>query len=55
MKQTITLDTKEVRCIIAKFLGLKEEDVIPNRYSFAVQNISAEEINKKIMECSKGE
>ncbi|MDO5448959.1 MAG: hypothetical protein Q4F70_05065 [Clostridia bacterium] len=48
MKQTITLETKEVRSIIAKFLGLKEDDVIPNRYSFAVQNISAEEIEKKL-------
>ena len=48
MKTTVTLESKDVREIIAKFLGIKIEDVIPQRYSFTVANMSAEEIEKKI-------
>lgn len=48
MKTTVTLDSKDVREIIAKFLGIKIEDVIPQRYSFSIANMSAEEIEKKI-------
>ena len=48
MKTTVQLDTKDIREIIAKFLQIPSEDVIPNRYSFSVANISAEEIEKKI-------
>ena len=48
MKTQITLEAKEVRKIIAKFLEIKEEDVIPNRYSFGVTEITAEEIEKKL-------
>lgn len=48
MKTTVQLDSKDVREIIAKFLGIKVDDVIPNRYSFSVANMSAEEIEKKI-------
>lgn len=48
MKTTVTLDSKDVREIIAKYLGIKIEDVIPRRYSFTVANMSAEEIEKKI-------
>lgn len=48
MKTTVTLETKDVREIIAKFLGVKIEDVIPNRYSFGVANMSAEEIEQRI-------
>ena len=48
MKSTVQLETKEVRIIIAKFLDVPVEDVIPGRYSFSVINLSAEEIEKKI-------
>lgn len=48
MKTTVQLESKDVREIIAKFLGIKVDDVIPNRYSFSVANMSAEEIEKKI-------
>ena len=48
MKMTIQLDNKDVREIIAKFLQIPVEDVIPNRYSFSVANMSAEDIGKKI-------
>ncbi|MBR5541919.1 MAG: hypothetical protein IKU64_06130 [Bacteroides sp.] len=48
MKTTVQLETKDVREIIAKFLGIKVDDVIPNRYSFSIANMNAEEIEKKI-------
>ena len=48
MKTVVTLEAKDVREIIAKFLGVKVEDVVPNRYSFGVANMTAEEIEKKI-------
>ena len=44
----MTLESKDVREIIAKFLGVKIEDVIPNRYSFAIANMSAEKIERRI-------
>jgi len=49
MKTTVQLETKDVRAIIARFLGISLEDVIPNRYNFSVAGISAEEIEKKIV------
>ena len=48
MKTQITLDSKEVKTIIAKFLGISEEQVIPLRYNFAIEGLSAEEIERKI-------
>ena len=48
MKTTVQLESKDVRVIIAKFLGVPVDDVIPNRYSFSVANMPAEEIEKKI-------
>lgn len=48
MKTTVQLESKDVREIIAKFLEVKVDDVIPNRYSFSVANMSAEEIEKRI-------
>lgn len=48
MKTVVNLETKDVRTIIAKFLGIDEEDVIPNRYSFGVANMTAEEIEAKL-------
>lgn len=48
MKTTVQLDSKDVRIIIAKFLGVSVDDVIPNRYSFSIANLSADEIERKI-------
>lgn len=48
MKTHVTLDSKEVKTIIAKFLGISEEKVIPLRYNFAIEGLSAEEIERKI-------
>jgi lambda repressor-like predicted transcriptional regulator len=48
MTSTINLDSKEVRKIIALFLGIPEEQVIPNRYSFSVKGMTAESISSKL-------
>ena len=48
MKTTVNLENKDVREIIARFLGVKLEDVIPNRYSFGVTNMPADEIERRI-------
>ena len=48
MKITVQLESKDVRAIIARFLGVSIEDVIPNRYNFSVAGMSAEEIEKKL-------
>lgn len=48
MKTQITLDGKEVKTIIAKFLGISEEQVIPLRYNFAIEGLSVEEIERKL-------
>ena len=50
MKTTVQLETKDVREIIAKFFQIRTDDVIPNRYSFSIANMSAEEIEKRIKE-----
>ena len=48
MKTQITLETKEVRAILARFFGLPEERIIPLRYSFAIEGMTAEEIKQKL-------
>lgn len=48
MKQQITLESKDVRSIIAKFLDVPEEQVIPLRYNFAVEGFTIEEIERKL-------
>lgn len=48
MKTVINLETKDVRIIIAKYLGISIEDVTPNRYSFSVANITAEKVAERI-------
>lgn len=50
MKTTVQLDSKDIREILAKFFNIPAEDVIPNRYSFSIANMSTEEIEKKIAE-----
>ena len=48
MKTQITLDSKEVKTIIAKFLGISEEQVVPLRYNFAIEGLTVEEIEQKL-------
>ena len=48
MKVTVQLESRDVRMIIAKFLGIPVDDVIPNRYSFSVAGMSAEEIENRL-------
>lgn len=48
MKTTVQLESRDVREIISRFLGVPLEDVIPNRYSFSVAGMSAGEIEKRI-------
>ena len=48
MKQQITLEGKDVRRIVSKFLDVPEEQVIPLRYNFAVEGLSIEEIERKL-------
>ena len=48
MKTTVQLESKDVRQIIATFLGVSIEDIIPNRYNFSVAGMTAEEIERRI-------
>ena len=48
MKTTVQLESKDVRTIIARFLGISEEQVIPMRYNFAIEGMTAEEIEQKM-------
>lgn len=48
MKSTITLDSKDVRIILAKFFEVPLEKIIPNRYNFSIEGMTAEEVEKKI-------
>lgn len=48
MKEQVTLESKEVRAILARFLNIPEEKVIPMRYGFAVEGMSAAEIERII-------
>lgn len=48
MKQQITLESKEVRKIIARYLDIPEEQVIPLRYSYAIEGMTVEEIEDKL-------
>ena len=50
MITTVQLDSKDVRAVLARFFGVKLDDVIPNRYSFSIANLSAAEIEKKFRE-----
>lgn len=50
MKVLVNLESKDVREIIAKFLGIETDDVIPNRYSFSVSGMTVEEIEERMRE-----
>ena len=48
MKTTVNLESKDVREIIAKFLCVRADQVIPQRYSYAVTGMNADEIARRI-------
>lgn len=50
MKQQVTLDSKEIKAIVAKALGLPPALVVQLRYSIAVENMPPEEVEKRIKE-----
>lgn len=47
-KNTVVLESKDIREIIAAFLGIPTEAVIPTRYNFEVNGMSEDEIRKKM-------
>ena len=48
MKTAVQLESKDIRVIIARFLGVPEENIIPQRYGFSVVGMTAGEIEGKI-------
>ncbi len=48
MLDGVTLSGSDVRQIVAKFLGIPVSAVIPLRYSFVVNGMTAEEIKAKM-------
>ena len=48
MKTTVNLESKDVREIIAQFLGVNTDQVIPQRYTFGIEGMSAEEISRRV-------
>ena len=48
MKETVTLEGKDVRQIIADYLGISVDNVIPNRYTYSVVGITAEDVKKRM-------
>lgn len=48
MTSQTVLDSKECRCLIAHALGIPVEQIVPMRYSFAVQGIPLAELQRKI-------
>lgn len=48
MKNIVQLDNKEVREIIANFLDIPIDNVIPNRYNFSIDGLTIEEVEERI-------
>lgn len=48
MTSQTVLDSKECRCLIARALGIPVGQVIPLRYSFAVQGVPLAELQRKL-------
>lgn len=48
MKTQITLESKEIRMILARFFGVPETQIIPLRYSYAIEGMSADEVARRI-------
>ena len=48
MKQQITLESAELKAIVAKALNIPEKNVVQLRYSIAIEGLSAVEVEKKL-------
>lgn len=46
MISKVTLETKEIREIIALFFKIKPTDVEPNRYSYSIKNMTQSEMGE---------
>ena len=49
MKQQITLESKELREIVAKALDIPEKQVVSLRYGIAIEGLSAEDVEQRII------
>lgn len=50
MKMQVMLDGNELKAIVSKALNIPLENVKPTRYSIAVENMPAEEVDRKVKE-----
>lgn len=48
MLDGVTLNGSDVRTIIAKFLGIPISAVIPMKFSYVINGLSAEEVKAKL-------
>lgn len=48
MKTQVTLESKELKLIVAKALRIPEDQVVQLRYSIAIEGMAPEEIGKRI-------
>lgn len=48
MKTSVTLESNELRAIVAMTLGIPEKQVIQQRYSIAIEGLTAEEISARM-------
>ena len=48
MKTSVTLESNELRAIVAMTLGITEKQVIQQRYSIAIEGLTAEEISARM-------
>ncbi len=48
MKTFVSLESKDARAIIAKFLCIPIENVIPQRFGFGITGMEAAEIARRI-------
>ena len=48
MKTSVTLESNELRAIVAMALGIPEKQVIQQRYSIAIEGLTAEEISARM-------
>lgn len=46
MISKVTLETKEIRELIALFFKIKPTDVEPNRYSYSIKNMTPAEMGE---------
>ena len=53
MKTAVTLEAKEIRIMIAAFLGIPPEKVTPNRYNFSVEGITEKEIAERLAKAAE--